>query len=96
MFSTQLLAVQVGWDKTTAFDMQRDTFPMIPAGGDNITHILLDDNVVPDYMLQMIPMQMHVHTVSEHSRGGLLVCSVLLRACHPRRLHQSATDYNCQ
>jgi hypothetical protein len=53
--------------------LESDNFPTVAAGGDNISHILLDDTVKPEYRLKMIPIQLHMHVPSEHTWDGMMV-----------------------
>lgn len=65
--------VQITWDPMSAFNMSDDSmFPMVAAGGDSISDVILKD-VPVEFMLKMIPLQVHWHETSEHSVGGLLV-----------------------
>jgi hypothetical protein len=68
--------VQIAWDPATAFDLEDDSiFPIVAAGGDRISDVLLNGTQV-EYRFKMIPLNVHWHDVSEHSVGGYLVRSL--------------------
>ena len=87
-----LVRVQVTWDPVSAFDIEDDSiFPMVAAGGDKISDVLLT-GAKPEYMLKMIPLQIHWHETSEHSVAGMLVRHRPHRVCCDQLLHSSSID----
>lgn len=91
--------MQIAWDPVAAFDIANDDiFPMVAAGGDKISDVVLSSDVKADLMLKMVPLQVHWHVTSEHSVGGMLVrtaasyLSPLFLAAHPATIRCSNHD----
>lgn len=88
-------SLQVSWDPFSAFDMEDDSlFPIVAAGGDRISDVILKDDVRAEYMLKMIPLQIHWHVASEHSIGGMLAPmeAHIVTAVGPG---EAPTDWGC-
>lgn len=72
--------VQITWNASTAFDMEADDFPLVAAGGSKISDVVLDDSIPIEFLLKVIPLQVHWHVPSEHKWDGMWVRIVYARS----------------
>jgi hypothetical protein len=61
-------AVQFTWES-----VDESKLPVVQAGGGKMSECLLDSSIRPDRPVRMSPIQMHMHSVSEHTVNGLYV-----------------------